>query len=104
VALGAFGAHGLESTLVANGTLETWKTAAHYHLIHSLAMLAPWALGISRWRPWFWFFCGNILFSGSLYLLAAFNIKALGAVTPLGGLCYLIGWLALAVGSGRRSG
>src|SRR5688572_13185299 len=82
VALGAFGAHGLEPTLKANGLMDRWNTAAHYHLVHAVAMLslalnAPlrkWA-----WRCWL---LGTLIFSGSLYCLAALNMKSLGAVTP----------------------
>ena len=93
VALGAFGAHGLKAVLVANNQLENWNTAAHYHLIHAVAMLAlalhmplrKWA-----WRCWL---LGTLIFSGSLYFLAALNMKILGAVTPFGGLFLLAGWL-----------
>ncbi len=70
VALGAFGAHGLKGTLVANGTVEIWQTAALYHLVHAvvLLVLAQRAV-VPRWA--FVFFCAGILvFSGSLYVLA----------------------------------
>jgi uncharacterized membrane protein YgdD (TMEM256/DUF423 family) len=101
VGLGAFGAHGLSQVLARNGTLEVWKTAVLYHFIHTvmlflLAQRRPVPSG-----PLFSFFVGIVIFSGSLYLLAVTNLKWLGAITPLGGLSFLIGWLWLAV-SARR--
>src|SRR5687768_17045884 len=81
VTLGAFGAHGLDATLKANGLTDRWNTAAHYHLIHAVAMLAL-ALH-APFRVWAWrcWLLGTVIFSGSLYFLAALNLKALGAVT-----------------------
>lgn len=97
VALGAFGAHGLKDLLERNGTLAIWQTAVLYHLTHAIVLL------FLSTRPWkavskaFGFFgSGILLFSGSLYLLAITHIKWLGAITPLGGLCLLAGWLILA--------
>lgn len=92
VALGAFGAHGLKGTLVANGTVEIWQTAALYHLVHAvvLLVLAQRAV-VPRWA--FVFFCAGILvFSGSLYVLAVTGGRWLGAITPFGGGCLLVGW------------
>ncbi len=102
VALGAFGAHGLKDLLTRHDTLAVWETAAQYHLIHSVAMLVSLALGANRWRPWLWFLAGNLAFSGSLYFLAALNVKWFGPITPIGGLCYLVGWLALARNAPRQ--
>ena len=97
VALGAFGAHALKETLAANGTTEVWKTAALYHLVHALALLVLATLPIaSRWTGVL-FVAGIVIFSGSLYLLALTNIKWLGALTPLGGLCFLAGWFCLLI-------
>ena len=100
VALGAFAAHGLRARLSAEA-LATFETGARYHVYHALALLAvAWAVG--RWpSPWVsaagWLFvAGTILFSGSLYLLAVTGLRALGAITPLGGLAFILGWLALA--------
>lgn len=100
VALGAFAAHGLRSRISAEA-LTTFETGARYHMYHALALLGvAWALG--RWSgPWAgaagWLFvAGTILFSGSLYLLAVTGVRALGAITPLGGLAFILGWLALA--------
>lgn len=97
VALGAFGAHGLKATLSAHGTLAIWQTGALYHLVHAVVLLAL-ALRDSVARlPFALFGIGIVIFSGSLYLLAVTNVKWLGAITPLGGLCLLGGWLALAI-------
>ena len=100
VALGAFAAHGLRSRISADA-LAAFETGARYQMYHALALLAvAWALG--RW-PSAWtsaagwlFVAGTILFSGSLYLLAVTGVRALGAITPLGGLAFILGWLALA--------
>jgi uncharacterized membrane protein YgdD (TMEM256/DUF423 family) len=101
VALGAFAAHGLRSRLSAEA-LATFETGARYHAYHALALLAvAWAC--ARWPgPWTstsgWLFvAGTVLFSGSLYLLAVTGVRALGAVTPFGGLAFILGWLALVI-------
>jgi uncharacterized membrane protein YgdD (TMEM256/DUF423 family) len=97
VACGAFGAHGLQKILAQNGTAAIWETAVVYHLVHAvmlfvLAERKPLAAG-----PWWCFLAGIVIFSGSLYLLAATNARWLGAVTPLGGISFLAGWLWLAI-------
>jgi uncharacterized membrane protein YgdD (TMEM256/DUF423 family) len=101
VALGAFGAHGLKATLATRGMTEVWQTAAHYHLLHSVALLA---LALARTPRSRWtgplFVSGILLFSGSLYLLAFTGIRWLGAITPLGGSLLIAGWLSLLL---RRS-
>ena len=102
VAFGAFGAHALHSRFDALGTLSVWQTGVLYHLVHAVVLLV-----ISRWEPFprlafsliFW---GLVLFSGSLYLLAVTKILWIGAITPLGGLGMLGGWLALAF-KGKRA-
>lgn len=97
VALGAFGAHALRETLHTNGMTEVWNKAVLYHFLHALALLVLAALPqISRAAPAL-FVAGIVLFSGSLYLLALTNIRWLGAITPLGGLCFLAGWCCLLV-------
>jgi uncharacterized membrane protein YgdD (TMEM256/DUF423 family) len=103
VALGAFAAHGLRGRLPAEA-LAVFETGARYHVYHALALLAAgWAC--ARWGgPWTgaagWLFvAGTVLFSGSLYLLAVTGVRALGAVTPFGGLAFILGWLALAIGA-----
>ena len=97
IALGAMGAHALESKLEETGRLDNWKTAALYQMIHGLAMFAV-ALRVTNRRTPLCFWCwlaGVVLFSGSLYLLSVTGVTKLGAVTPFGGLAFLIGWLAL---------
>lgn len=106
VALGAFGAHGLKARLapLADGVqrLEWWNTGAHYQLIHALA-LGLVALLIERSSTKSlvvaaWSFCaGILLFSGSLYAMTLTGIRVLGAVTPFGGVGFLVGWAALFV-------
>src|SRR5437870_3098029 len=100
VLIGAFGAHVLNSTLVANGRLDTFETGIRYQMYHALALFAAawlaekWPGRFTRWAGWL-FAAGIILFSGSLYILAIFNAPILGAVTPLGGLGFLAGWACL---------
>lgn len=102
VGLGAFGAHGLSSRLTAMGHASTWETAARYHLLHALALLA-----VGLWqqqRPGVFalswavrcFGAGVTLFSGSLYALSLTGARWLGPVTPLGGGLLIVGWLLLA--------
>lgn len=91
IALGAFGAHGLADRLEATGRLDNWETATLYHLIHGLALFVV-ALLPGRPLGYFWFLAGILLFSGSLYALALTDIGKLGAITPLGGVSFLMGW------------
>ena len=102
VALGAFGAHGLEPLLEQNSAVDTWQTAATYHLFHGLAMLFPQAAGAKKGSPALFFCAGIVLFSGSLYLLSVTGIKMLGMITPFGGLCFLIGWGRMAWCAGKE--
>lgn len=94
VALGAFGAHGLKAVLTANDTSAIWQTAVLYHLVHAVASL--WAAGRNPTVVWLWL-AGIVIFSGSLYVLALTNIKWLGAITPIGGLLFLAGWLLIVI-------
>jgi uncharacterized membrane protein YgdD (TMEM256/DUF423 family) len=97
VALGAFGAHALKATLQTNGMVGVWDKAVLYHFVHAVVLLAL-ALhpAVIRAVSYF-FFSGIILFSGSLYLLALTNVRSLGAITPIGGLCFLVGWAWLVL-------
>ena len=100
VALGAFGAHGLRSRVDAQA-LETWQTAAHYHLVHAFALvMVGYACALTpspRLSLAGWFFLtGQLIFGGTLYVLVLTGAKWLGAITPLGGVCLIVGWLALA--------
>jgi uncharacterized membrane protein YgdD (TMEM256/DUF423 family) len=91
VALGAFGAHWVKDRVSAEA-LEWWKTAALYHLVHAAAMLAT-GRADGRASAATWTFAGGIvLFSGSLYAMALTDVRALGAVTPFGGVALLVGW------------
>jgi uncharacterized membrane protein YgdD (TMEM256/DUF423 family) len=101
VALGAFGAHALEGRLTPE-RIATWETAARYHFYHSLGLLIVGLLGMHlaesarlRWAGWS-MFAGILLFSGSLYVLSVSGLSYLGAVTPFGGVAFLLGWLLLA--------
>ncbi|MEM1093464.1 MAG: DUF423 domain-containing protein [Bacteroidota bacterium] len=95
VALGAFGAHGLDD--VTPRRLDTWKTAALYHMLHVLALLivalalrAGWDARL-RWAAYS-FLVGVVVFSGSLYVLVLTDTPWLGAITPIGGTFFMIGW------------
>lgn len=105
VALGAAGAHGfVNGLLVRNATLDIWRTAVTYHLVHAVVLLVV-AGRIPFARPaWILFFTGIVLFSGSLYLLALTGIHWLGAVTPVGGISLLAGWLSLILGRAKNAG
>ena len=101
VALGAFGAHAFKATLLANDTLEIWKTAVLYHLGHAVALVALTWRGSENRGALYLLMAGIVVFSGSLYLLALTNQRWLGAVTPIGGLCFLAGWAWFAISPGR---
>lgn len=92
VALGAFGAHGLKATLGANGTADIWEKAVLYHFIHAVMLFVLAQRPAVPRGPWWSFAVGVLVFSGSLYVLAVTNVKWLGAITPLGGLSFLLGW------------
>jgi len=102
VGLGAFGAHALGDSVDA-ASLQTWRTAAGYHLLHSVVLLVvaahPRVTDLARRL----FVAGILLFSGSLYLLVLTGERWLGAITPLGGVCLIGGWLALAWTSRGRA-
>lgn len=100
VAAGAFAAHGLRE-LLSPERLEVFQTAARYQLLHALGLLAL-ALAAERWPGalWGWsgglLLVGTLLFSGSLYALAATGVRGWGAVTPFGGASFLAGWACAA--------
>jgi uncharacterized membrane protein YgdD (TMEM256/DUF423 family) len=95
VALGAFGAHALKSLLAQNGTTVIWEKAVLYHFIHAVMLFVLSQLKEIPRVPWWSFLTGIILFSGSLYLLALTNAHWLGAVTPCGGIAFIVGWTCL---------
>lgn len=97
VGLGAFGAHALRSTLEARGMVDVWNKAVFYQFIHAVTLLVLALYGSINRGAWYLLFAGIVLFSGSLYLLALTNLRWLGAVTPVGGLCFLTGWACLVL-------
>ncbi|HZA92049.1 MAG TPA: DUF423 domain-containing protein [Gemmatimonadales bacterium] len=106
VGAGAFGAHALRAR-ISPEHLAIFETGARYQIYHALALLVvAWA--VSRWPgslPVFagWLFVlGSILFSGSLYILALTGVRWWGAVTPIGGLAFLGGWVCLVLTAVRR--
>ncbi|MCS6966971.1 MAG: DUF423 domain-containing protein [Cytophagales bacterium] len=104
VALGAFGAHGLKPMLVTTGRAETFETAVKYHFYHALGLLAlaMWAKNTPvqqqkiLMRAGWILLAGVGIFAGSLYLLCIGQITWLGAITPLGGVLMIVGWLYAA--------
>lgn len=92
VALGAFGAHALKATLESRGMLDAWNKAVLYHLVHSVALVALALYGTGNRAAYYLLAAGILFFSGSLYAMALTNIRWLGAITLLGGLCLLAGW------------
>jgi uncharacterized membrane protein YgdD (TMEM256/DUF423 family) len=114
VITGAFGAHALRERLTVR-ELEVYQTACHYQITHALALVALGvfagqlaqnganaALGSVNFAGWA-FTIGTILFSGSLYALALTDIKILGAITPLGGVGFILGWGAFALSAWRAA-
>jgi uncharacterized membrane protein YgdD (TMEM256/DUF423 family) len=105
VAAGAFGAHALRARLSPE-YLAVFETAARYQMYHALALLAVawavtrWPSPLAVWAGWL-FVTGTVLFSGSLYILALTGTRWWGAVTPLGGVAFLAGWLCLALAALR---
>ncbi len=109
VVLGAFGAHGLRDTLEPR-LMGTFETAVHYQMVHALAILLVVVLAEQSARSLTLefalgaFMLGILLFSGSLYGLVLTDMKWLGPVTPVGGLCLIVGWLALLAHGISRTG
>ena len=107
VAVGAFGAHGLRSRL-SERMLQNWETGARYQMYHSLGLLAVAWLASQKGAaadPAGWsLLVGIALFSGSLYVMALTGVTKLGAVTPIGGVAFLIGWSCLLVAAWRDKG
>jgi uncharacterized membrane protein YgdD (TMEM256/DUF423 family) len=101
VALGAFGAHGLEGK-IPDKYLETWQTAVQYQMFHAVGLLVIGILAgkisspLINWSGWL-MLIGIILFSGSLFVLSVTQIKVLGAITPLGGVSFLVAWVLMII-------
>ena len=107
VAAGAFGAHALRARL-APGDLLVFETGARYQMYHGLALIAAgwiaerWPGPLASAAGWC-FVAGIVLFSGSLYALTLSGVRALGAITPIGGVCFLAGWACLAMAAVRNA-
>ena len=106
VAAGAFGAHALRARLEP-GDLIVFETGARYQMYHGLALIAAgwvaerWPGPLASTAGWC-FLIGIVLFSGSLYALTLSGVRGLGAITPIGGACFLAGWTCLALAAGRE--
>ncbi|MCK3682725.1 DUF423 domain-containing protein [Maribellus sp. YY47] len=106
VVLGAFGAHALKTHL-SSEMLQTWETGVKYHFYHALGLLLIGVLAFfmpSIYLKWsaILIFAGIVLFSGSLYVLSLSGIKILGAITPLGGLSFIAGWILLILAAWKK--
>jgi len=100
VIIGAFGAHGLHDLLIENDRLDVFEKAVMYQFYHSLALLLVAILmrfNENRYLSWSakFFVFGILIFSGSLYALSITNSTIFGAITPIGGILFILGWLAL---------
>jgi uncharacterized membrane protein YgdD (TMEM256/DUF423 family) len=108
VGAGAFGAHALRARLPSD-LLAVFETGVRYQMYHALALIAVawvvtrWPSGTAVWAGWL-FVAGTLLFSGSLYLLALTGVRWLGAVTPLGGVAFLAGWVCLILAARQARG
>lgn len=104
VAIGAFGSHSLEAILTQNDRLDTFETATQYQFYHAAGLFIVGLLMLKAEHKFFRFaaiafIAGIIIFSGSLYALSITDISVLGAVTPIGGLGFILGWLFLILGA-----
>ncbi len=105
VLLGAFGAHAWKESLQISGRLETFETAARYQMFHAMALILAASGGLEpRWarHACRFFLAGILLFCGSLDGISAGGPRWIGALTPLGGLCFMAGWVSLAAGYLRK--
>jgi uncharacterized membrane protein YgdD (TMEM256/DUF423 family) len=108
VIIGAFGAHALKELLIKTGRAETFELAVRYQFYHALALIITGIMGrvFAQSVTWaaFSFIAGILLFSGSLYVLSLTGITMLGAVTPFGGVFFIIGWISLLLGMIKKTG
>lgn len=102
VVIGAFGAHGLKGRITTD-LMAIFQTGVQYHFYHTLALLLVGILmlqfpqiSLLKWSGWL-FIAGIVVFSGSLYVMAITDIKWLGAITPIGGVAFIAGWLTMAI-------
>ncbi|MFY0601537.1 MAG: DUF423 domain-containing protein [Cyclobacteriaceae bacterium] len=102
VLIGAFGAHALEQILETNGRGGTFEIGVRYQMFHALGLLILGTLSIKKPNKLIaysaiLFVSGIFVFSGSLYILSIYNLSFLGAITPIGGLCFILGWITLII-------
>ncbi|KEO74730.1 DUF423 domain-containing protein [Anditalea andensis] len=103
VGIGAFGAHGLAEILEVHGRTDTFETGVKYHFYHAIALVLTGLIGhhpySKKWLKWssLGFISGILIFSGSLYTLSLTGVTWLGAITPLGGIAFILGWIFLAI-------
>ena len=107
VGTGAFGAHGLEGKL-SDKYMSVWEKAVNYQMYHGLGLILIGIISGTtsinvNWAGWLLFF-GIVLFSGSLYILALTQIRILGAITPIGGILFIVGWLMLIIATFKFAG
>lgn len=107
VGTGAFGAHGLEGKL-SDKYMSVWEKAVNYQMYHGLGLIMIGIISGTtsinvNWAGWLLFF-GIVLFSGSLYILALTQIRILGAITPIGGILFIVGWLMLIIATFKFAG
>jgi len=107
VGTGAFGAHGLEGKL-SDKYMSVWEKAVNYQMYHGLGLIMIGIISCTtsinvNWAGWLLFF-GIVLFSGSLYILALTQIRILGAITPIGGVLFIVGWLMLIIATFKFAG
>ncbi len=108
VALGAFGAH-IVRDLISGHYYTIYQTGVDYHMFHSLGILLVGIIALKipgkqiNWSGWL-LFIGIVIFSGSLYVLSLTGISIIGAITPIGGVSFLIGWLLLALAAYKKLG
>ena len=107
VGIGAFGAHGLKA-VTSPELLTVYQTGATYQMYHALGLIGialirqqATASKLLHWAGWL-MFAGIVLFSGSLYLLALLNLKWLGMITPIGGVCFLTAWLLIIIFAAKQ--
>ena len=112
VIIGAFGAHGIKP-VVSQEAFERFETGLLFQVMHLLALLMVWSSGLvsHKARAWIfrWFIAGVLLFSGSLYILVFKEVNDtipsfIGVLTPLGGVCFILGWGSVALGISRNKG
>ena len=108
VGIGAFGAHGLKAVLAETGRVDTFETGVKYHFYHSLSIFLIGILALIKpdWKQLrtaaILMAVGILIFSGSLYMLSLTGITWLGAITPLGGVAFIAGWVLVFIAASKK--